>query len=191
VYLWCLKSVRYCLVSVKCFLENAMSAPCARQQFVPTSASVLFFAVFLLPLLAACLPAERAAPRQMVLEWAEKHLVYIADERIGGVRAFQLGSGAPVLVAQTRSFERSSVRDIKLDAARGQLWVLGNDGIYLHDAQSLQQLKRIPLDARDVAEMRIEDDGVILLATGGVILGYIDTATRVALWRSTVSVRRG
>jgi hypothetical protein len=191
VYLWCLKSVRYCLVSVNCFLENAMSGYRARQRLVPASAAVLFFAAFLLPLLATYLPAEHAAPRQIVLEWTEKHLVYIADERIGGVRAFHLGNGAPVLVAQTRSFERSSVRDIKLDAARGQLWVLGNDGIYLHDAQSLQQLKRIPLDARDVAEMRIEDDGVILLATGGVILGYIDTATRVALWRSTVSVRRG
>lgn len=168
-----------------------MSGYRARQRLVPASAAVLFFAAFLLPLLAACQPAERATPRQMVIEWTEKHLVYIADERIGGVRVFHLGSGAPVLVAQTRSFERSSVRDIKLDAARGQLWVLGSDGVYLHDATSLRQLKRIPLDARDVVEMRIEDDGVILLATGNVMLGRIDTATRVALWRSALSLRRG
>ncbi len=167
-----------------------MSGYRAHRRLAPASASALLFAAFLLPLLAACLPVERATPHQMVLEWTEKNRVYIADERIGSVRAFHLGNGAPVLVAQTRSFERSSVRDIKLDTARGQLWVLGSDGVYLHDAHTLRQLKRIPLDARDVAEMRIEDDGVILLATGHVMLGRIDAATRVALWRSALSLRR-
>lgn len=145
----------------------------------------------LLPLFVACLPADRAMPRQMVVEWAEKRLVFVADERIGSVRAFSLGSGAPVLVAQTRTFERSTVRDIKLDAARRQLWVLGADDVYVHDAQSLTLLKRIPLEARDVSEMRIEDGDVTLLTTGKIILGRIDMTTRVALWRSALGVRRG
>lgn len=141
--------------------------------------------------LTACLPAERANPRQMVVEWPEKHLLFIADERIGSVRAFHLGAGAPVFAAQTRNFERSTVRDIKLDPVRGQLWVLGADGVYLHDAQSLSLQRRIPLDARDVAELRIEDGGVILLASGGVMLGRIDVTTLLAVWRSALSVRRG
>lgn len=147
--------------------------------------------LLLISLLAACQPAARENPRQMIVEWPEKRLVFIADERIGSVRAFQVGAGAPVLAAQTRGFERSSVRDIKLDAARRQLWVLGADGVYVHDAQSLVLRKRIPLDARDVAGLRIENGGVALLAAGDVLLGRVDTATLVAVWRSALSVRRG
>ena len=167
-----------------------MSGRHAGQYPAPTSASVLPLAALLLLLLAACLPTERAIPHQMLVEWAEKHLVFIADERIGGVHAFHLGNGAPVLVAQTHTFERSSVRDLKLDATRQQLWVLGDDGIYVHDAQNLRQLKRIPLDGREVAEMRIEDAGVTMLAIGGVVLGRVDAATRVAFWRSAFSPSR-
>jgi len=145
----------------------------------------------LIPLLAACLPAERANPRQMIVEWPEQHLVFMADERIGSVRAFHLAGGAPVLAAQTRVFERSTVRDIKLDASRGQLWVLGADGVYVHDAHSLALRKRIPLDARDAAEMRVENGGIVLLASDQVVLGRIDAASLLASWRPASSVRRG
>jgi hypothetical protein len=52
-------------------------------------------------------------------------------------------------------------------------------------------LKRIPLNARDVAGMVIEEGRVILLATDGVQLGRIDTATLLAVWHPALSVRRG
>ena len=168
-----------------------MSGRNTRQRSMPATVSFVLLLALLAPLLAGCLPADRAIPRQMIVEWPEKHLLFIADERIGSVRVFHLGAGAPVLVAQTRNFERSTVRDIKLDAARQQLWVLGTDGVYVHDAQNLALQKRIPLDARGVAEMRIEDGGVLLLAGDKVVLGRIDTATLLAVWRSALSVRRG
>ncbi|MFZ2854784.1 MAG: hypothetical protein WAZ34_11835 [Rhodocyclaceae bacterium] len=146
--------------------------------------------VLLIPWLAACLPTERSAPRQTIVEWPEQRLLFIADERIGSVRAFHLG-GAPVPVAQTRTFERSSVRDIQLDPVRGRLWVLGADAAYVHDAHRLALQKRIPLDARDVAGMRIENGGVTLLASSNRVLGRIDAATLLALWHPALSVRRG
>lgn len=163
----------------------------ARQWLMPASASMMPLLALLFLLLAACLPADRTTPRQIVVEWPEKHLVFIADERIGSVQAFYLGAGAPVLAAQTRVFERSTVRDIKLDPARGQLWVLGADAVYVHEVRSLALQKRIPLDARDVAALHIENGAVTLLAADGVVLGRIDTATLLALWRPASSVRRG
>lgn len=145
----------------------------------------------LFPWLAACLPAERLAPRQAIVEWPAQRLLFIADERIGSVRAFHLGGGVPLLAAQTRPSERSSVRDIQLDPARGRLWVLGADAVYVHDARGLRLQKRIPLEARDVAALRIEPDGVILLAGGAVPLGRIDAATLLAVWHPVPSMRRG
>lgn len=142
-------------------------------------------------LLAACQPEVGAKARQIIVEWPENQLLFIADERTGGVKAFRLGAGAPVFTAQTRVFERSTVRDIMLDPARNQLWVLGADGVYVHDARNLALLKRIPLNARDVAGMVIEEECVILLAADGVQLGRIDTATLLALWHPALSVRRG
>lgn len=145
----------------------------------------------LVPWLAACLPTERPAPRQMIVEWPEQRLLFIADERIGSVRAFHLSGGAPLLAAQTRTFERSSVRDIQLDQARGRLWVLGADAVYVHDAHGLLLQKRIPLDARNVAGLRIEQSGITLLASGDLPLGHIDSATWLAVWRPVLSLRRG
>jgi hypothetical protein len=179
------------LFSVNCFLENAMSGRNTRQRSMSASVPVVLTLVLLFSLLAACLPADRVNPRQIVVEWPEKHLVFIADERIGSVQAFYLGAGAPVLAAQTRVFERSTVRDIKLDPARGQLWVLGADAVYVHEVRNLALQKRIPLDARDVAALHIENGGVTLLTVDGVMLGRIDTASLLALWRPSVSVRRG
>lgn len=150
--------------------------------------SAVFFLIFLL---VACQPAGHVIPRQMVVEWAEKRLVFIADERNGSVRAFHLGASAPVFVAQTRCFERATVRDVKLDAMRGQLWVLGAESVYVHDVHGLVLLKRIPLDARDVAEMHIENGEVVLLASGGIVLGHVNTEARLAVWRPALSLRRG
>lgn len=160
----------------------------ARQRPAPTCVAVLLAVCTLL--LAGCLPANRSTPRQTIIEWPEKRLIFMADERVGSVRAFHSGTGTPILAAQTRTFERSSVRDIQLDKTRGQLWVLGPDAAYVHDAGTLALLKRIPLESRDVAEMRIEEDGVTLLASDSVVLGRIDMKTRLAAWRPALSVRR-
>lgn len=160
-----------------------MPGPSARQRLSLASLLVLS--------LAACLPAERTVPRQIVVEWPARHLAFIADERVGSVKAFRIGAGAPVLVAQSSPFSRSAVLDLQLDAARGRLWVLGRDSVDLHAAEGLALRKRLPLDARAVARLRVEGDGVVLLAAGGEILGRIDPARLIAVWRSVPDASPG
>lgn len=134
-------------------------------------------------LLAACQLENRATPRQSVVEWPENRLLFIADERSGAVQAFYLGNGAPVRVALSRQDTRQTVRDMKLDARHGQLWVLGQNSVDILDARGLALHKRIPLDARDVASLRMGATGATLLAANGETLGDIDTARLIATWQ--------
>lgn len=167
-----------------------MSGSSARQRrslAFPRSLTTLL----LLPLLAACLPADGTIPRQISVEWPEKRLAFIADERLGSVRAFRIGSGAPILVAQSTPRARTAVRDLALDAQRGELWVLGRDSVDVHVAETLAPRWRIPLEARDVARLRLGADGIELHAASGVLLGRIDRRTRVAVWRPAWQVRAG
>jgi len=144
----------------------------------------------LLLMLAGCLPSGEMAARQFVVDWPEQNLVFIADTRIGHVQSFRTGTdSAPVLFAQTRGVQRASVRDIQLDTQRGQLWVLGDDGVYVHKARGLALQKRIPFDALGASTLRIEADRVVLLSDSGAQIGQIDRGSLVASWMQPV--RRG
>ena len=138
--------------------------------------------VVFLPMLAACLPENEMMARQYVVEWPEQHLLFIADSRVGKVQSFFLGSGAPVASAQSHDAQRSSVRDLQLDAQRGQLWVLGDDGVSVHKARGLVLQKHISLDTQQVSTMRIEDGRVVLFDDTGERVGQIDPRTLVASW---------
>lgn len=127
-----------------------------------------------LPLQVACVPETGTTARQHVIEWPEQHLLFIADSRVGRVRSFFLGNGAPVSFAETRGVGRISVRDLQLDSQRGQLWVLGDDGVSVYDAHGLKLLRRIPLGAERVSSLRVESDCVLLLAVSGKQVGQIE-----------------
>lgn len=153
-------------------------------------ASQFSLLVFLLLTLTACIPAGETSARQFVIEWPEQNLVFIADTRIGHVQSFRMANaGAPVMFAQTRGVQRASVRDIQIDRQRGQLWVLGDDGVYVHKARGLTLQKRIPLDTHQALSMRIEPDRVVLLSDTGEPIGQIDRGSLVASW--SLPLRRG
>lgn len=159
--------------------------------FVRQHRPLLHLFLLALPLLAACLPEERRVARQIVAEWPEKRMVFIADERVGSVNVFLVGGGAPVRVAQSAPFSRAAVLDLQLDAGRGLLWVLGRDSIDVHAADGLALRKRVPLDARNVAALRLEDDGVALFDADGALLGRVDASRQVAVWRARPSMPAG
>lgn len=141
--------------------------------------SLLLFLLYLLP---GCQSSDRVLPLQSVLEWPEQHLLFVADSRQGKVQSFFLGSGAPVPFAQTHDPQRNSVRDLQLDTQRGQLWVLGNDGISVHKARGLIRQKHIPLNGQLVSAMHIDAGNVWLLDGAGERIGQIDQRTLVASW---------
>lgn len=134
-------------------------------------------------LLAACLPENRTQHRQTLVEWPEKKLLFMADERSGMVQVFYLGNGAPLRIAQSQQLARHSVRDMKIDPDREALWVLGNDTVDVHDPRTLKLRKRIALDARDVAQLQLGHGGILLLASNGELLGHVDPARLIANWQ--------
>lgn len=112
-----------------------------------------------IPLAALFLAACTAAPdgtsaRQVTVPWDEIHRVYVADSRQGVVRAFSTWD-TPRAAAEGRAPGRRSVLDMKLDKAHGRLWVLGPDGLYLHDATSLVLLRRYPAQLLLLADSRL------------------------------------
>lgn len=94
-------------------------------------------------LLAACGgPAD-----QRVVEWREADRLFLADGRNGIVRVFDIRNG-PVPYGQLTARERRSVRDMRLDAAAAELWVLGDDALYRYDVRLLALLERRELPRR-------------------------------------------
>jgi len=136
----------------------------------------------LLSLLLGCQSSDLVLPLQSVLEWPEQNLLFVADSRQGKVQSFFLGSGAPVPFAQTHDPQRASVRDLQLDTQRGQLWVLGDDGISVHKARGLIRQRHISLDGQVVSALRIDAGNVWLLDRAGERIGQIDQRTLVASW---------
>jgi hypothetical protein len=149
-----------------------------------------FLGKFLLPLLfilAACEPADLIVARQVVVEWPEQHLVFVADSRLGRVQSYRTEGAGPLLLAQTPGLLRSNVRDIRLVPLRNQLWVLGGNGVYLYEARGLALQKHYPLDARKVSVLRIDAGRVLLVDKSGEPVGQIDSETLVASWRQAAS----
>lgn len=101
----------------------------------------LFFKSFALLccafILAGCQGSGKPVAQQRLVEWPEANRLFIADERTGQVRAFYLGHGAPVPVAQTAFGARRSVHALRLDAESGTLWVFGDNGAEAYDAERL------------------------------------------------------
>lgn len=145
--------------------------------------SLYFLLIFAFSVLVACLPANEMVPNQRVAAWSEQNLVFVADGPMGRVQAFRTGGGAPVFAAQTDIAPRKWVFDLQLDRQRGELWVLGDDGVSVHAAQGLQLKKRIPLATQSsVAALRVEADRVVLMNDSGQALGQIELGTFVASW---------
>lgn len=88
-------------------------------------------------LLAGCQNSGKPAAQQRLVEWPEANRLFVADERTGQVRAFYLGHGAPVPVAQTAYGARHSVHALRLDAESRTLWVFGDNGAEAYDADRL------------------------------------------------------
>ena len=178
------KSVRYCSVNVnECV--NECREPDMNGKRICQGLLLLLSAA----LLAACLPETSQIPRQVQAEWPEQHLLFIADSRMGRVNAFFLGNGAPIYFARTKHASRASVRDLQLDALRGQLWVLGDDGVSVYEARHLELEQHIPVNTQDISALRLEADTVMLLGASGEPVGQVDRRAFAASRR--FPVRRG
>lgn len=110
--------------------------------------------LFALLLTACSAPPGGMPPQQVTIPWPEAHRLYVADSRQGVVRAFSTWD-TPRAAAEGRAPGRRSVLDMKLDKAHGRLWVLGPDGLYLHDATSLVLLRHYPAQPLLLAESRL------------------------------------
>lgn len=126
-------------------------------------------------LLAACAPVGEM-PRQHLLEWGEARLLYVADSRSGSIRAFSLATTAPVAVAQAHVPASAGIRALALDGVRGRLWVLAADRVEALDARRLTPLGPALRVAAAVSALRVDGDGVVLLAADGAEHGRIDAA---------------
>jgi hypothetical protein len=100
--------------------------------------------LFVLILTACGTGADATPPRQVSVIWPEGHRLFVGDSRQGVVRAFSTYDG-PRAAGEGRAPGRRGVLDLKLDAARGRLWVLGADALYLHDAATLTLRQRYPV----------------------------------------------
>jgi hypothetical protein len=125
-------------------------------------------------LLAAGQPAEVRAPRQSGVEWTDQHLLFVADERSSKVRAFHLGNGAPVPLAESRSGRHARVRDMQVDASHGRLWVLGYSGVSVFDARTLMLQRFIPVEGAHLSALRLDGERVRLYSESGEAAGEID-----------------
>ena len=156
-----------------------------------------FLAIGCALLLAGCLPVDEMvfgrmtitppASTRHVAQWADQQLMFVADSRMGRVQSYRLGGAQPAFQAQTEIASRRWVLDVQLDAKSGQLWVLGDDGVTVHDAQTLVLQAHIPLTANTVTSMRIEDGQISLVSGDGTPVGTVDCRTLLASWRAPLS----
>lgn len=123
--------------------------------------------------LAACGPVARGPGQPVLVEWKEQRLVFVADHRMGMVRSFFLSNGSPVFFAQSPHGERSSVRDLQVDPAKGELWVLGDDGVTVYSARELKRLRHYAVDIGRADRLQRDADGVVLLSASGERLARI------------------
>lgn len=128
----------------------------------------------LLFLLAGCVEVD--SRYRIDVRWPEQHVVFVADTRTGTVLALAQDDPARLL-ARTRTPLRAAVLDLRLDKARGRLWVLGGRGIDVHDAHSLVLQKHIALRPDEAVSLRHDGAEVGLYSRRGVLLGRVDART--------------
>lgn len=150
-------------------------------------------------LLVACVPIDDVVLGQptdvrpdssvRVVVWSEQQLKFVADSRMGRVQSYRMDLAQPAFVAQTDIAARRWVLDLQVDAKGGQLWVLGDDGVAVHDARTLVLQKHIALMPGTVTSLRMEDGQVSLVGAGGTLIGAVDCLTLLASWKAPL--RRG
>lgn len=118
------------------------------------------------------------AAEQHRVEWNEERLLFVADDRNGWVRVFDLRSGLTPRDVLTAN-RRRAVLALALDVERGRLWVLGDDALYAYDAHGLAPRQRLALPANTGPGRRLElaADGTMRLLDAGTrrILFGVDT----------------
>ncbi|GAB2904292.1 hypothetical protein GCM10027046_37260 [Uliginosibacterium flavum] len=103
-----------------------------------------------LALLALVTLAARHAPatpdtRPQAFD-ASRQLLFVAHAGDGAVRVLNLRNTIGE-IGTLRAPARHQVHELKLDTNGRQLWVLGDDAVYCHDAVSLRMISRTPLPA--------------------------------------------
>lgn len=141
----------------------------------------LVAALFSALVLAACRPVgEIGATKRIEVRWAERQMLFVADERVGQVRIFHTRA-APILIGTLHAPGRHAVRDLKLDVARNRLWVLGDGDVQVHDLSDWRRARRYAVPVAGAAALSVGDDGrAHLLAGDGSLLATLDDGPQVA-----------
>lgn len=142
--------------------------------------SSLFLAAFMLTLaLAACRPAADVVHgngKRIEAKWEARQLLIVGDDRTGIARIFHTRA-APSLIGELRAPGRKAVRDIRIDEARGRIWVLGEAAVYLHDARSWTLIRSIAAPVAAVERLELDGAGAPqLLAEDGSVVARINPA---------------
>lgn len=128
-------------------------------------AALLLSASFVL---SACGPSEM--PRQSLVHWGSEGTIFVADNQHGEVRVLYVGAspGSPVPLAVLSAEGREAVLDMRLDPARGLLWVLDAGGVYVHDARTMQLIESVPAPLGVELRQFAADTGHVIAADGTV-----------------------
>lgn len=108
------------------------------------------------------------AAEQHQARWPEEQLLFVADDRNGWVRVFDLRNGMTPRAVLTATGRRV-VRDMALDTRRDRLWVLGDDALYAYDArgQALRQRWAVSSNTGPGRRLALAEDGAVYLLDAG------------------------
>lgn len=138
-----------------------MTAPTATRR--GSAAGLTLALATLLFAVAACRPVgEIATGKHIEVQWEERQLLLVGDARTGSARVFHMRA-APLLIGEMRAPGRTAVRDIRIDAARQRVWILGEAAVYVHDARTWSLIRRIPAPAAAAERLELAADGAPLL----------------------------
>ena len=128
--------------------------------------------------LAACQPTNPVVmPKRVEIKWADRQLLFIGDERLGTVRVFHTRA-APLLITEINAPDRTSVRDLAIDAQSRRIWILGDGAVYLHDAQTYSLIRKVAGVGSAAVRLMLDTNGAPqLMASDGSRLASIDPAS--------------
>ncbi|MFZ5462625.1 MAG: hypothetical protein ACOZB1_03620 [Pseudomonadota bacterium] len=124
--------------------------------------------LLLIPLFAACGSAEM--PRQSFVHWRDAGLAFVADNQHGAVRVLYVGAspGSPVPKGELSAEGRTAVLDMRLDPARGRLWVVGERAVYVHDVRTGELVEVVPAPPGVSLRVFAADPSQVIAADGSV-----------------------
>ena len=133
------------------------------------------YLLLLIPLLlTGCM--DEAGRGRINVAWAERGVLYVADQNIGAILALAKNESGRLL-ARTQTPVRTTVLDLQLDKAKERLWVLRANSVDVHDARSLDRQKRIALNFGESVFLHQNAAGVGLYSKSGYLLARIDPST--------------